>query len=47
MTSVFETRNLLQGKANFPASKKVYVQSGMEQKALEFRQAGSKICRDV
>ena len=38
MTSVFETRNLLQGKANFPASKKVYVQGSRSDIQVPFRQ---------
>ena len=38
MTSVFETRNPLQGKANFPASKKVYVQGSRSDIQVPFRQ---------
>ena len=38
MTSVFETRNLLQGKANFPASKKIYVQGSRSDIQVPFRQ---------
>ena len=38
MTSVFETRNLIQGKANFPASKKVYAQGSRPDIQVPFRQ---------
>ena len=38
MTSVFETKNLINGKANFPASNQVYVQGSRPDIQVPFRE---------